>query len=96
MLYAPGLLLIALSPWAPRWVRATGAAAAVVFAAHALVYFSGGTVDSTGPLGSIGYALLTVTVAGWAITVLRSPRSSATPTDPDRSGDPVDTQPGAD
>lgn len=96
MLYAPGLLLIALSPWAPRWVRATGAAAAVVFAAHALVYFGGGTVDSTGPLASIGYGLLTVTVAGWALTVLRSPKSRATPTDPNRPGDPVDTETGAD
>ena len=75
MLYAPGLLLIALSSWAPRWVRATGAAAAVFFAAHALVYFGGRTVDSTGPLASIGYGLLTVTVAGWVVTVLRSPRS---------------------
>jgi hypothetical protein len=75
MLYAPGLLLIALSSWAPRWVRATGAAAAVCFAAHALVYFGGGSVDSTGPLASIGYGLLTVSVVGWVITVLRAPRS---------------------
>lgn len=75
LLYAAGLLLLALSSWAPRWVRATGAAAAVFFAAHALVYFGGRTVDSTGPLASIGYGLLTVTVAGWIITVLRSPRS---------------------
>jgi hypothetical protein len=76
LLYAPALLLVALSSWAPRWVRATGVAAAVLFAAHALVYFGGGTVDSTGPLASIGYGLLTVTVAGWVITVLRSPRSA--------------------
>ncbi|GAB2651650.1 hypothetical protein [Kribbella swartbergensis] len=72
MLYAPGLLLIGLSSWAPRWARATGVAAAVFFAAHALAYFGGRTVDSTGPLASIGYGLLTVTVAGWVITVLRS------------------------
>lgn len=75
MLYAPGLLLIALSSWAPRWVRATGAAAAVCFAAHALVYFGGSAVDSSGPLASIGYGLLTLTVAGWILTVLRSPGS---------------------
>jgi hypothetical protein len=95
MLYAPGLLLISLSSWAPRWVRATGAAAAVVFAAHALVYFGGGTVDSTGPLAAIGYGLLTVTVAGWAITVLRSPRAQATPADPNPPSVPVDTEPDA-
>lgn len=75
MLYAPGLFLIALSSWAPRWARATGAAAAVFFAAHALVYFGGTTLDATGPVASIGYGLLTVTVVGWAITVFRSARS---------------------
>jgi hypothetical protein len=32
-------------------------------------------VDSTGPIAGIGYALLTVTVIGWIITVLRSPRA---------------------
>jgi hypothetical protein len=77
MLYAPGLLLIALSSWAAWWVRATGVGAAVFFAVHALVYFGGGTVDSTGPLAAIGYGLLTVTVAGWVITVLRSPGQEA-------------------
>lgn len=76
LLYAPALLLVALSPWAPRWARATGAVAAVLFAAHALAYFGGGTVDSTGgPLTSIGYTLLTLTIVGWIITVLRQPRS---------------------
>lgn len=81
LLYAPGLLLVALSSWASRWVRAAGAAAAVLFATHALVYFGGGAVDSTGPLASIGYGLLTVTLAGWIITVLRSPKSIETRTD---------------
>jgi hypothetical protein len=75
MLYAPALVLVALSSWAPRWVRATGVLAAVLFAAHGLVYFGGGAVDSTGPIAGIGYALLTVTVIGWIITVLRSPRA---------------------
>ena len=72
LLYAPGLLMIALSRWAPLWVRAVGAIAAVPFAAHALVYLGGGDVDSTGPLAGIGYALLTVTIIGWIVTVLRS------------------------
>jgi hypothetical protein len=71
-LYAPGLLLIALSGWAPRWVRLVGALAAVLFAAHSLVYLGGGAIDSTGPLAGVGYALLTVTIIGWILTVLRS------------------------
>lgn len=74
LLYAPALLMIALSRWAPLWVRILGAVAAVPFAAHGLVYLGGGDVDSTGALAGIGYALLTVTVIGWILTVLRSGR----------------------
>ena len=72
LLYVPALLMIALSGWAPSWVRLLGAAAAVPFAAHSLIYLGGGAVDSTGPLAGIGYALLTLTVVGWIVTVVRS------------------------
>ena len=78
MLYAPGLVLIALSPWAPRWARVTGAVAAACFAAYSLAYFAGMSVDSSGPLAGAGYALLTLTIVGWILTVtpvrLRKPR----------------------
>lgn len=73
LLYAPALLLIALSPWAPWWTRALGALAAVPFAVHALAFFGGVTVDSDGPIPSVGYALLTLMIVGWIITVLRTP-----------------------
>lgn len=76
LLYAPGLLMIALSNWAPRWVRLVGAMAAVPFAAHALVYLGGGTIDSTDPLAGIGYALLTVAIIGWTLTVLGSEKAA--------------------
>ena len=72
LLYAPALLMIALSTWAPRWVRLVGAMAALPFAAHAVIHLGGGEVDSTGPIAGIGYGLLTVTVIGWILTVLRS------------------------
>ncbi|HEV2059934.1 MAG TPA: hypothetical protein VGR11_11305 [Solirubrobacteraceae bacterium] len=74
LLYAPALLMIALSRWAPLWVRLLGAIAAVPFAAHGLVYLGGGDVESTGALAGIGYALFTVTIIGWILTVLRSER----------------------
>lgn len=77
LLYAPGLLMLALSSWGPLWVRLVGATAAVPFAAHALVYLGGGEIDSTGPLAGIGYALFTVTVIGWILTVLRSEKDAA-------------------
>jgi hypothetical protein len=73
LLYVPALLLIALSPWAARWLRAVGALAAVPFAAHALAFFGGAGVEPDGPLPAVGYALLTVTIVGWVITVLRAP-----------------------
>jgi hypothetical protein len=85
LLYAPGLLMIALSRWAPRWVRLAGAIAAVPFAVHSLVYLGGGAIDSTGPLAGIGYALLTVTVIGWTLTVLRSKKTAPARTSPRES-----------
>lgn len=73
LLYVPALLLIALSPWAPRWTRAVGALAAAPFAAHAVAYFAGAEVAPDGPLPSAGYTLLTVAIVGWILTVLRRP-----------------------
>jgi hypothetical protein len=76
LLYAPALLLIALSTWPPVWARVVGALAAIAFAAHSLMYLGGGTVDSTGPLAGSGYALLTITLVGWIVTVLRSKKAA--------------------
>lgn len=73
LFYVPALLLIATSRWAPRWTRVTCALAAVPFAAHGLAFFGGAGVESDGPLPSVGYALLTLTIIGWIITVLRGP-----------------------
>ena len=73
LLYVPALLLIALSPWTARWTRVVGALAAVPFAVHALAYFGGAAVETDGPIPSVGYALLTATIVGWIITVLRRP-----------------------
>jgi len=76
LLYAPGLLLIALSAWAPRWVRIVGAGAAVPFAIHGVMYLGGAEIDSTDPLAGVGYALLTITIVGWILTLLRRDRSA--------------------
>ena len=84
-LYAPALLILALSTWTPLWVRLVGALAAVPFAAHALLFLAGGEIDSTDPLAGIGYALLTVTIIGWILTVLRSLKDAAARTTPPES-----------
>ncbi len=85
LLYVPGLLLIALSMWAPRWVRLVGGIAAVPFAVHSLGYLGGAAIDSTGPLAGIGYALFTLTVVGWILTVLRSENAAPARTSPTES-----------
>lgn len=71
LLYAAALLMIGLSTWAPPWVRLLGALAAIPFAAHGLAYLGGADIDSTDPLAGVGYGLLTITVVGWILTVLR-------------------------
>lgn len=86
LIYSPALLLIALSAWAPVWVRAVGAMAALPFAAHGLAFLGGADIDSTDPLAGMGYALLTITVVGWILTVLRSSQAAAARPDPSRSG----------
>lgn len=82
LLYAPGLLLIAASTWAPLWARVTGAVAAVAFATHSVIYLGGGEIDSTGPVAGIGYTLLTITVMGWILAVLRSQEPAPAPARP--------------
>lgn len=76
LLYCPALVVIALSGWAPLWVRVVGAVAALPFLAHSLVFFAGGTIDHSGPLAGAGYALLTVTIVGWILTLLREQRAA--------------------
>lgn len=72
LLYAPGLLLIALSAWTPLWVRFVGGITGVLFAAYSLVYLAGIEIESTGMFAGIAYALFTITIVGWIITVLRA------------------------
>ena len=71
LLCAAALLLIGMSTWAPYWVRIVGWMSAVPFATHALAFLGGADVDSTGALAGIAYALLTLTIVGWVLTVLR-------------------------
>jgi hypothetical protein len=71
-LYAVALLLASIPPAFPLWTRIAGALAAVPFAAHALLSLLGRSPAPSGPLASIGYVLLTLTIVGWIIAVLRA------------------------
>jgi hypothetical protein len=75
-LYAVALLLASIPPAFPLWTRIAGALAALPFAAHALLSLLGRSPAPSGPLASIGYVLLTLTIVGWMIAVLRAAPSS--------------------
>jgi hypothetical protein len=75
-LYAVALPLTSVPSAFPLWTRIVGALAAIPFAAHALLWLLGRSPAPSGPLASIGYVLLVVTIIGWIITVLRITTSS--------------------
>ena len=70
-LYAPGLLLVAVSGWGPVWGRVAAALSGLLFGLHAVLFFAGAAVDSTGPIAGIGYALLVLAMVGWIIATVR-------------------------
>ena len=71
-LYALALLVASLPAALPALVRIVGALAAVPFGAHALLWWLGTAPPSSGPFAGVGYMLLTITVVGWIITVVRT------------------------
>jgi hypothetical protein len=75
-LYAVALPLASIPHSFPLWTRITGVLAAIPFAAHALLWLLGRSPEPSGPLATIGYVLLIVTMVGWIITVLRTAPSS--------------------
>lgn len=65
-LWSASLALVSVPPVFPLWARITGAIAAVLFAATALLIAWGAPLDpTTVPLPSIGYPFLVLTFVGW-------------------------------
>lgn len=75
-LYAVALPLVSTPTTFPLWTRIVGTLAAIPFAAYGLLWMLGRSPTPSGPLASIGYAVLAVAVVGWIITVLRATPSS--------------------
>lgn len=71
-LYVPALLLISIPAGLWIWVRVFGVLTAVPFAIAAFKIYGGHEVLSTSMLPGIGYGLLTLTIIGWIISVLRN------------------------
>ena len=78
-LYALALPVASLPAVLPAWVRIVGTLAAVPFGTHALLWWLGQSPPSSGPFAGIGYMLLTITVVGWIVTVLRAASSDRSP-----------------
>lgn len=76
--YVAALLLTAASPWPPVWARVASAGSAVAFAIHAASYLGGSTLGPDSPAAGAGYGLLTLTLIGWSVRLLRPDRSPAT------------------
>lgn len=74
-LYVPAFLFIGFAKGFPAWTRVTIVAAAVPFLIAAFIIFSGGQVLSTSALPGAGYGLLTVTIVGWIIFLIRENKS---------------------
>lgn len=73
--YVPALLLIGLPPVLPVWSRLAAALAAFPFGALATVTLTGHAPPPL--LQEAGYGLLTVSLVGWAIGVVRESRPAA-------------------
>ena len=71
-LYAVALPLASISSAFPLWTRIVGALTAIPFAANALLWLLGRSPAPSGPLASIGYVLLVLTIIGWIVTVLQA------------------------
>jgi hypothetical protein len=72
--YVPALLLVAAPAVLPIWSRAAAALATVPFGALATIALTGGTPAAV--LQDAGYGLLTISLIGWALEILRESRTA--------------------
>lgn len=70
-LYVPAFLFICIPREFPFWSRLTGIAATLPFFIAASMIYLGGQALSTSVFPGAGYGLLTVTIIGWIVTLLR-------------------------
>ena len=72
-LWSAALALVSASAFIPRFVRVTGAIAAILFAVTAARMLSGGALTPLSqPLPFFAYPFLAITLAGWAWAHARS------------------------
>ena len=72
--YLPALLLVAVPAVLPPWSRAAAALATLPFGALAVIELTGGTPSAV--LQDAGYGLLTISLIGWALQIVRESRTA--------------------
>ncbi len=71
LFYFVGYLFICLTPKFPLWTRISGMASALIFVVAASRFYLGYGINSADTLPGIGYGLLTLTIVGWIVYLLR-------------------------
>ena len=72
--YVPALLLVAVPAVLPLWSRAAAALATLPFGGLAVTELTGGTPWAV--LQDAGYGLLTLSLIGWALEIVRESRTA--------------------
>ena len=70
-LYVPAFLLISLPGHFPKLVRILGMLASIPFLIGSVYIFMGEAVYSSSPIMGAGYGLLSLTIIGWIVHLLR-------------------------
>lgn len=72
LFYIMGFLLVCLPATFPNWVRITGLVSATLFAIASTKFYLGYGIHYNDALAGIGYGLLTITIIGWIISLLKA------------------------
>ncbi|MEZ5040378.1 MAG: hypothetical protein R2828_10810 [Saprospiraceae bacterium] len=71
LFYAVGFALVCFPPKFVTWTRITGLLSALIFLIAATRFYLGYGIDTSDTLPGIGYGLLTITIAGWIVFLLK-------------------------
>ena len=64
-------MFICLTPIFPLWTRITGILSALIFLTAASRFYLGFGIDTADTLPGLAYGLLTITIVGWIVYLLK-------------------------
>ena len=71
LFYFVGFMFICLTPIFPLWTRITGILSALIFLTAASRFYLGFGIDTADTLPGLAYGLLTITIVGWIVYLLK-------------------------